>query len=89
MNMTKDSATALVGIALAGTIGLAQAEQGNPFVAQDLGAGYMQLAEADTEGKCGSKDEEGKCGSKGDEGKCGSSDGDGDKGSEGACGGSS
>lgn len=85
MNITKDSATALVGIALAGSIGLAQAEEGNPFVAEDLGGGYMQLAEADTEGKCG----EGKCGSKDEEGKCGASDNDDDKGGEGKCGGSS
>ncbi|MBK1648290.1 hypothetical protein CKO36_06670 [Rhabdochromatium marinum] len=77
--MTKDSATALVGLALAGSVGLTQAAAGNPFVAQDLGTGYMQLAEADTEGKCGSKDEEGKCGSKDDD----------DKGGEGSCGGSS
>jgi uncharacterized low-complexity protein len=82
--MTKKTITpaaALVGAALVGslgTFGLATAAD-NPFAAQSLDAGYMQLAEADTEGKCG----EGKCGGdKGTEGKCG-----GDKGTEGKCGG--
>jgi uncharacterized low-complexity protein len=82
--MTKKTITpaaALVGAALVGslgTLGLAQAAE-NPFAAQALDAGYMQVAEADTEGKCG----EGKCGGdKGTEGKCG-----GDKGTEGTCGG--
>jgi uncharacterized low-complexity protein len=79
--MTKKTITpaaALVGAALVGslgTLGLAQAAE-NPFAAQALDAGYMQVAGADTEGKCG----EGKCG----EGKCG---GDKDKGTEGKCGG--
>ncbi|MFB1489527.1 MAG: low-complexity protein [Thiocapsa sp. C3-sup] len=78
-------AAALVGAAIVGslgTFGLAQAA-GNPFAAQPLDTGYMQIAGADTEGKCGegkcggTKDAEGKCG----EGKCG-----GDKGTEGKCG---
>jgi hypothetical protein len=53
-------AAALVGAALVGSLGafgLAQAA-GNPFAAQPLDSGYTQLADADTEGKCG----EGKCG---------------------------
>ncbi|WPL17864.1 putative low-complexity protein [Thiorhodovibrio winogradskyi] len=91
MNQNLTPISALVGIALAGSLGLAQAE-GNPFAAQDMNGGYMQLAEADSEGKCG----EGKCGGsggdkddgKGDEGKCGGADdkkGDGKDG-EGKCG---
>ncbi|MCG6897959.1 MAG: low-complexity protein [Thiocapsa sp.] len=81
--MTKKAITpaaALVGAALVGSLGtLNGAEAGtNPFVAQTLDAGYMQIAEGDTEGKCG----EGKCGEdKGSEGKCGS-----DKEKEGKCG---
>ncbi len=86
--MTKKTITpaaALVGAALVGSLGafgLAQAA-GNPFAAQSLEAGYMLLAEADTEGKCGEgkcgaeKEKEGKCG----EGKCGA-----DKEKEGKCG---
>ncbi|WP_373506405.1 low-complexity protein [Thiocapsa sp.] len=81
--MTKKTITpaaALVGAALVGslgTFGLAQAA-GNPFAAQSLDAGYLQLAEAGTEGKCG----EGKCGANKDkEGKCGA-----DKEKEGKCG---
>ncbi|EIC20494.1 HvfA family oxazolone/thioamide-modified RiPP metallophore [Thiorhodovibrio frisius] len=95
MNHSTTSIATLVGVALAGSIGLAQAE-GNPFAAQDMDAGYMQLAEADSDGKSG----EGKCGgsssdaddAKGGEGKCGSSDSDEDgdkdeaKGGEGKCG---
>lgn len=92
MSKTTNSATALVGVALAGSLGIAQAE-GNPFAAEALDSGYMQLAEADTEGKCGAKDEEGKCGEgKCGEGKCGSSDDEKDgegKCGEGKCGGSS
>jgi uncharacterized low-complexity protein len=88
MSKTTTPATALIGVALAGSLGLAQAE-GNPFVAEELGSGYMHLAEADTEGKCGEgKCGEGKCGTadgKDEEGKCGSSDG---KDGEGKCGGS-
>ncbi len=74
MNQTLNPISALVGVALVSSLGLAQAE-GNPFVAKALDSGYDQLAQADAEGKCGAsgaKDEEGKCG----EGKCG----------EGACG---
>jgi uncharacterized low-complexity protein len=86
--MTKKTITpaaALVGAALVGSLGafgLAQAAD-NPFAAKALDAGYMQLAAADTEGKCGegkcggTKDAEGKCG----EGKCGA-----EKGTEGKCG---
>lgn len=83
--MTKKTITpaaALVGAALVGSLGafgVAQAAD-NPFSAKPLDAGYMQLAGADTEGKCG----EGKCGGAKDkdaEGKCGS-----DKGTEGKCG---
>lgn len=74
---TLTPAAALVGVALAaplGGLGLAQAGE-NPFAVQPLDSGYTQLAQAETEGKCG----EGKCG----EGKCGS-----DKGTEteGKCG---
>jgi uncharacterized low-complexity protein len=82
--MTKKTITpaaALVGAALVGSLGAFGAVQAaeNPFAAQPLDAGYMQIAGADTEGKCG----EGKCGGdKGTEGKCG-----GDKGTEGKCGG--
>ncbi|NCC27511.1 MAG: low-complexity protein [Gammaproteobacteria bacterium] len=88
--MTKNTITpaaALVGAALVGSLGafgLAQAAD-NPFSAQPLDTGYMQLAGADTEGKCGEgkcggtkdKDAEGKCG----EGKCGA-----DKGKDGTSG---
>ena len=73
-------AAALVGAAIVGSIaafGVAQAAD-NPFAAQPLGNGYMQVAGADTEGKCGegkcggTKDAEGKCGGAKDaEGKCG------------------
>jgi uncharacterized low-complexity protein len=81
--MTKKTITpaaALVGAALVGSLGAFGAVQAaeNPFAAQPLDAGYMQLAGADTEGKCG----EGKCG----EGKCGGDKGAGDKGTEGKCG---
>ncbi|HSO83160.1 low-complexity protein [Thiocapsa sp.] len=86
--MTKKTITpaaALVGAALVGSLGafgLAQAAD-NPFSAQSLDAGYMQLAGADTEGKCG----EGKCGGAKDaEGKCGEAKCGADKGTEGKCG---
>jgi uncharacterized low-complexity protein len=72
--MTKKTITpaaALVGAAIVGSLGafgVAQAA-GNPFAAQPLDTGYMQIAGADTEGKCG----EGKCGAdKGKEGASGS-----------------
>lgn len=60
----------------AGTVSPGQ----SPFVSNDLGSGYMVVAE----GKCGGKkDAEGKCGGKKDaEGKCG-----GKKEAEGKCGG--
>ena len=77
---TMTPATALVGAALVGSLGAFGFTRAadNPFAAQPLDAGYMQLAGADTEGKCGgTKDAEGKCG----EGKCGA-----DKGTEGKCG---
>ena len=73
----------LVGAALVGSLGafgLAQAAE-NPFALQALDSGYVQVAEADTEGKCG----EGKCGGKDGEGKCGSTK-DGGKDGEGKCG---
>lgn len=77
---TMTPAAALVGAALVGSlgnVGLAQAA-GNPFAAQPLDAGYLQLAEAGTEGKCG----EGKCGAdKEKDGKSGA-----DKEKEGKCG---
>ena len=86
--MTKNTITpaaALVGAALVGSLGafgLAQAAD-NPFSAQPLDTGYMQLAGADTEGKCGgTKDAEGKCG----EGKCGEGKCGADKGKDGTSG---
>jgi uncharacterized low-complexity protein len=68
-------AAAIVGAALVGSLSAVQVAGAadNPFVAKSLDAGYVQLAEAESdkgtgEGKCG----EGKCGSKsGGEGKCG------------------
>ena len=48
----------------------APATGSNPFAMNDLGSGYMQVADSHKEGKCGEgmKDKkEGKCG----EGKCG------------------
>ncbi|WP_296810049.1 hypothetical protein [Thiocapsa sp.] len=56
--MTKKTITpaaTLLGAALGGSLGafgLAQAA-GNPFSARSLEAGYMRLAEAGSEGKCG------------------------------------
>lgn len=86
--MTKKMITpsaAIVGAALVGSLGafdIAKAA-GNPFAAQTLDAGYMLLAEADTEGKCG----EGKCGGdKETEGKCGEGKCGADKEKEGKCG---
>jgi uncharacterized low-complexity protein len=84
----------LIGAALLGSVGLAQA--GNSFELTDLGAGYMLVDDkAKTEGKCGEgkcgaeKGKEGACG--GDkakaEGKCGEGKCGGEKGKEGACGG--
>jgi len=74
---------ALAGAALAGGLvvsGIAGAAE-NPFAADSMKSGYMVLAEAEGEGKCGGKqksEEEGKCGSEKEktesEGKCGSSD---------------
>jgi uncharacterized low-complexity protein len=82
---TMTPAAALVGAALAGglgSFGLAHAGE-NPFAAQSLDAGYLQIADAGTEGKCG----EGKCGGdKGTEGKCGEGKCGSDKGTEGKCG---
>ncbi|KXX63938.1 hypothetical protein [Marichromatium gracile] len=86
---TLTTATGLLGAALIGNLAAiapASAEQ-NPFAATVMESGYMQLASADSEGKCGGaggdKDGEGKCGSSDDgkdmEGKCG----------EGKCGGAS
>jgi len=60
-----------------GTLGAGAVQAAaNPFAAQDLPGGYMQLADKG-EGKCG----EGKCG----EGKCGEGKPD-DKQGEGKCG---
>lgn len=74
------SAAMTAGLALSPSIASAE----NPFAAQELSSGYMQLAEHHAEeGKCGEakcgsdmnkeKMEEGKCGDemKMDEGKCG------------------
>jgi len=55
--------------------GMMSAQAENPFGANELSSGYMQLAASHMEGKCGegkcgggdAKDKEGKCG----EGKCG------------------
>lgn len=83
-------AAAIVGAALVGTLSavdVANAEQ-NPFGATQLDSGYMLLAGAEGEGKCG----EGKCGGeKGEgEGKCGGEKGEGEgKCGEGKCGGTS
>lgn len=81
-------AAAIVGAALVGSlsaINIANAAE-NPFAAQPLNSGYMQIADADTEGKCGGekKDAEGKCGEGKDsmEGKCG----EGKESKEGKCG---
>ncbi|AHF04198.1 hypothetical protein MARPU_10315 [Marichromatium purpuratum 984] len=77
---TLTTASGLLGAALVGSLAAvapASAEQ-NPFAATVMDSGYMQLASADAEGKCG----EGKCGGdKDSEGNCG-----GDKGMEGKCG---
>lgn len=71
------SAAMTAGLALSPSIASAE----NPFAAQELSNGYMQLAEHHAEeGKCGEakcggdkKTEEGKCGGdkKAEEGKCG------------------
>lgn len=81
---TMTPATAIVGAALVGSLGLAQAAE-NPFAAESLGSGHLQIAEAGGEGKCG----EGKCGDgKGAEGKCGGKEAEGEgKCGEGKCGG--
>ena len=74
--------------------------EANPFGMQNLGSGYVQVAEGKCgEGKCGGKaTKEGKCGEgkcgegkaekegKCGEGKCGESKGKGKKDSEGKCG---
>ena len=57
----------------------------NPFEVTELSAGYMIMAEADTDQGEGTKAKDGSCG----EGKCGNKvdeAGDGDKGKEGTCG---
>ena len=78
-NKTITPVAAVVGAAIIGSlgaIGVANAAD-NPFSADQLASGYLQLA--GTEGKCG----EGKCGGKeGGEGTCG-----GKEGGEGTCGG--
>lgn len=83
------SAAMTAGLALSPSIASAE----NPFAAQELSNGYMQLAEHHAEeGKCGEakcgadkKAEEGKCGGekKAEEGKCGGDK----KAKEGNCGG--
>ncbi|MCF7985804.1 MAG: low-complexity protein [Thiohalocapsa sp.] len=85
---TMTPAAAIVGAALVGTlsaVNVANAAE-NPFGASQLDSGYMLLAGAEGEGKCG----EGKCGGdKGEgEGKCGGDKGEGEgKCGEGKCGG--
>ncbi|MCX4191525.1 low-complexity protein [Methylophaga sp. OBS1] len=77
------SAAMTAGLALSPSIASAE----NPFAAQELSNGYMQLAEHHAEeGKCG----EAKCGGdkKTEEGKCGEAKCGGDKkAEEGKCGG--
>lgn len=82
-----------IGTAMAGSltaVSTADADT-NPFGMSELSSGYMQVAQADTEMKCG----EGKCGGdkmkeqmkKTGEGKCaGAKSADGEKKSEGKCG---
>jgi len=70
-----------IGAAIAGSMMLAggASATSNPFGMAELGSGYMQVASADMEGKCGgnmkAKPMEGKCGgnmkAKPMEGKCG------------------
>jgi uncharacterized low-complexity protein len=79
-------AVAIAGAALLGSLGatsLANAAE-NPFAADSMKSGYMLVAEAGSEDKCGGEKakEEGKCGGETEEkmkkeGKCG----------EGKCGG--
>jgi len=78
-NKTITPVAIVVGAALTGGLSMANLANAaeNPFGAAQLESGYMMLAGAETEGKCG----EGKCGNKGGEGSCG-----GDKGGEGKCG---
>ena len=88
MSQKTIKSAAIVGAAFVGslaTFSVANANE-NPFSATQLDSGYMQLAEADKEGKCG----EGKCGGdmkdgKDMEGKCGG-DKEGSKDMEGKCG---
>jgi len=76
---------AIAGIALAGGMaisGMANAGE-NPFAAKGMSSGYLQVAEAEDEGKCG----EGKCSGEKkseNEGKCSGEKPE----SEGKCGGS-
>jgi len=81
--MSKKNITPAViaGVALAGGMaisGIASAA-GNPFAADEMKAGYMMLAEAEGEAKCGGEEkseEEGKSGGEEkseSEGKCGGS----------------
>jgi uncharacterized low-complexity protein len=80
MNMSEKSRKKPLAIALCATFSAAISASpvvfadSNPFGMQDLGTGYMQLAEGKCgEGKCGEKMmKEGKCGDKmKKEGKCG------------------
>jgi uncharacterized low-complexity protein len=74
--------TVAMGAALLGTVAMsAYATSANPFNADELGSGYMQVGdEKGKEGSCGEKGKEGSCGEKGKEGSCG------EKGKEGSCG---
>ena len=57
--------TVAMGAALLGTVAMsAYANSANPFAADEMNAGYMQVGE----GSCGEKGKEGKCGG---EGSCG------------------
>jgi len=89
--MSKQSMIKPLSIALGATfaaslaasnIAIAAPAGDNPFAMNDLGSGYMQVAEKEKEGKCGEgkcgegmkkkKEEAGKCGEgKKKEGKCG------------------
>ena len=86
-NSFKPLAAALGASVLATTLAPAASAAGNPFVLNELKAGY-QLAQAETTESTEAKPAEGKCG----EGKCGAGmmdeDQGGDKsGAEGKCGG--
>lgn len=88
MSTKKTSIAIAAGAAMTAGLALSPiASADNPFAAQELSSGYMQLAEHGAEeGKCG----EAKCGGdkKGEEGKCGEAKCGADKkAEEGKCGG--